>query len=295
MYKRILSTGLLVLAAVVLFLGLAACDETAAANENCQSLNRSDEQPLPPKMTTSGEEMLSGDVIASGEIETSGEIVTSGEEMSPGEGYGIGERGQGRAHNNAGEPEAYQQNEEQTPGELGTALTSEMGQSDLTFGQGSSQGGSRGQGKGQGAGGGRGNSGGQGSREPHSDAEIEGLVRAIEEEFGAQALYQSMLDKFGNVTPFNDIVLSEARHASVLINQAQKYGIPVPEIPSSEGLPAIETVAEACQAGVDAEIADAELYDELMSFTTNSALIQVYTNLQKAPLDSHLPAFEDCS
>jgi len=275
MYKRIFPTGVLVLAAVVLLLGLAACDETAAANEYSQSLNNSEEQPLPPEMTTSGGETLSGDVLPSGEIETSseieisGEIVTSGDEMSPSDGYGKGGVGRGR--------------------------TSEMVQADITYGQGSSQGESRGQGKGQGAGAGRGNSGGQGSREPLSDAEIEGLVRAIEEEFGAQALYQSVLDKFGNVSPFNDIVLSEARHASALINQAQKYGIPVPEFPSIEGLSAFETVDEACQAGVDAEIADAELYDELMSFTTNSALIRVYTNLQKATLDSHLPAFEDCS
>lgn len=295
MYKRILSTGFLVLAAVVLLLGLAACDETSAANEYSQSLNNSEEQPLPPEMTTSSEEMLSGDVLPSGEIEPSSEIVTSGEEVSPGEGYGKGGRGQGRAQNKTDEPVEYQRNEEQTPVGMGTGRTSEMGQADLTYGQGSSQGGTRGQGKGQGAGGGRGNSGGQGSREPLSDAEIEGLVRAIEEEFGAQALYQSVLDKFGNISPFNDIVLSEARHASVLINQAQKYGIPVPEFPSSEGLPAFETLDEACQAGVDAEIADAELYDELMSFTTNSALIRVYTNLQKASLDSHLPAFEDCS
>jgi len=289
MYKRILSTNFLVLAAVVLLLGLAACDETAAANEYSQSLNNSEEQPLLPKMTTSGEEMLSGDVIPSGEI------VTSGEEMSLGEGYGKGGRGQGRAQNKTDEPVEYQQNEEQTPGGMGRGRTSEMGQADITYGQGSSQGESGGQGKGQGAGGGRGNSGGQGSREPLSDAEIEGLVRAIEEEFGAAALYQSVLDKFGNVSPFNDIVLSEARHASALINQAQKYGIPVPEFPSSEGLSAFETVDEACQAGVDAEIADAELYDELISFTTNSALIRVYTNLQKATLDSHLPVFEDCS
>lgn len=295
MYKRNLSTGLLILAAVVLLLGLAACDETAAANEYSQSLNNSEEQPLPPEMTTSGEETLSGDVLPSGAIEPSGEIVTSGDEMSPGEGYGKGGRGQGRAQNKSDEPVEYQQNEEQTPGGMGTGHTSEMGQADITYGQGSSQGESRGQGKGQGAGGGRGNSGGQGSREPLSDAEIEGLVRAIEEEFGAQALYQSVLDKFGNVSPFNDIVLSEAKHASALINQARKYGIPVPQFPSSEGLSAFETVDEACQAGVDAEIADAELYDELMSFTTNSALLRVYTNLQKATLDSHLPAFEDCS
>ncbi|MFC2055082.1 DUF2202 domain-containing protein [Chloroflexota bacterium] len=283
MYKRILSTGLLVLAAVGVLLGLAACDETAAANEFSQNLNTGEEQSLPPKMTTSGEEMLSGDEIP------------LGEEMSPGEGFGRGVRSQGRAQDNVGEPEAYQQDGEQIPGGMGMGRTSEMGQSDLTYGSGSSQGGSRGQGKGQGGVGGRGNGGGQGSREPLSNAEIEGLVRAIEEEFGAQALYQSVLEKFGNVTPFNDIVLSEARHASALINQAQKYGIQVPEFPSSEGLPAFDTVTETCLAGVDAEIADAELYDELMSFTTNSALIRVYINLQKASLDSHLPAFEDCS
>jgi len=93
MYKRILPTGLLVLAAVVLLLGLAACDETAAANEYSQNLNNSEEQPLPPEMTTSGEEMLSDDVLPSGEI------VTSGDEMSLGEGYGKGGRGQGRAQN----------------------------------------------------------------------------------------------------------------------------------------------------------------------------------------------------
>jgi len=295
MYKRILSTGLLGLAVIVLLLGLAACDETTAANEYSQSLNSSEEQPLPPKMTTSDEEMVSGDVITSDQIEPSSEIVTSGEEMSPGEGYGKGGRGQSRPQNNAGESEAYPQNEDQTPAEMGTGRMREMGQGDLTYDQGSSQSESRGQGKGQGTGGGSGNGGGQGSREPLSDAEIEGLVRAIEEEFGAQAFYQSVLDKFGSIKPFNDIVLSEARHASALINQAQKYGISVPEFPSSEGLPAFETVTEACQAGVDAEIADAELYDELMSFTFNSALIRVYTNLQKASLDSHLPAFEDCS
>ena len=152
MYKRILSTGLLVLAAVVLLLGLVACDETAAANEYSQSLNNSEEQPLAPKLTTSAEEMPSGDKIP------------SGEEMSPGEGYGKGERGQDRAQNNAGESEATQQNEEQSPGWMGTGRTSEIGQADLTYGQGSSQGGSRGQGKDQGTCGGRGNSGGQGSR-----------------------------------------------------------------------------------------------------------------------------------
>jgi uncharacterized lipoprotein YehR (DUF1307 family) len=49
MYKRIFPTGVLVLAAVVLLLGLAACDETAAANEYSQSLNNSERAAFAPE------------------------------------------------------------------------------------------------------------------------------------------------------------------------------------------------------------------------------------------------------
>jgi hypothetical protein len=47
--------------------------------------------------------------------------------------------------------------------------------------------------------------------------------------------------------------------------------------------------------GVDLEIADAALYDELLAKTSNPALIRVYTRLQAASLNNHLPAFEACA
>ena len=128
---------------------------------------------------------------------------------------------------------------------------------------------------------------------PLSPAEVDGLIRAVQEEKGAQALYQSVLDAFGDVAPFNTIVLSEAQHLAALERQATKYAVSLPTFTPAPA-PTFATLAEACQAGVDAEIADAALYDELMAITTHSDLLQVYRNLQSASLNQHLPAFEAC-
>ena len=119
------------------------------------------------------------------------------------------------------------------------------------------------------------------------------MIRAVQEEKGAQALYQSVLDAFGDVAPFNTIVLSEAQHLAALERQATKYAVSLPTFTPAPA-PTFATLAEACQAGVDAEIADAALYDELMAITTHSDLLQVYRNLQSASLNQHLPAFEAC-
>lgn len=129
---------------------------------------------------------------------------------------------------------------------------------------------------------------------PLSEAENQALVRALQEEFGSQAFYESVVNTFGNVTPFSAIARSEAQHAAALVNLANKYGVAMPEFPAGDGLPTFATIAEACQAGVEAEIADAALYDELMAVTTHSDLLRVYANLQSASLNNHLPAFEAC-
>ncbi len=131
--------------------------------------------------------------------------------------------------------------------------------------------------------------------EPLTEAEAQALVRAVQEEFGAQALYESVVNTFGNVIPFSSIARSEAQHAVVLVNLANKYGVAMPEFPAGNTLPAFATLEEACQAGVDAEIADAALYDELMAVTTHSDLLRFYANLQSASLNNHLPAFEACN
>lgn len=153
-----------------------------------------------------------------------------------------------------------------------------------------------GNGGGRGNGQGRGNQGAAGSGQalgPLSEAEIEALLRAIEEELNAQAIYQSILDTFGDVYPFNGIAASEAQHADALLRLAEKYGVSVPEFTPGV-LPTFESIEQACQAGVAAEIADAALYDELMPSVTHTDILRVFENLKRASLENHLPSFETC-
>ncbi len=130
---------------------------------------------------------------------------------------------------------------------------------------------------------------------PLSEAEQDALQEAILEEYGALNLYNSVMEQFGEVTPFPEIARSEQQHANALIRQAEKYGVEVPANPGLADAPTFATLADACQAGVDAEKADADLYDEIIPVTTHTDLLRVYQNLQSASLENHLVEFETCN
>jgi hypothetical protein len=129
---------------------------------------------------------------------------------------------------------------------------------------------------------------------PLSDAEAQGLALAIEEEYKARALYEYVMETFGSVSPFAEIAVSEATHVSVLIRQADKYGVDYPAYdPSIFDFPVFATVDDAYQAGIDAEIEDAALYDTLLADVTHEDIARVYTNLKTASLENHLVSFQE--
>ena len=135
----------------------------------------------------------------------------------------------------------------------------------------------------------------RGVRAPLDAAEIEALQRAVLEEYGAINTYQAVIEQFGAVQPFSVIARSEQQHVNALLRQATKYGVAAPVNPGLAEAPQWGSIADACQTGVAAEIADAALYDELLKVTDNADLVQVYRNLQAASLNRHLPAFEACN
>ena len=128
---------------------------------------------------------------------------------------------------------------------------------------------------------------------PLTEGEAQALLRAIDEEWGAHALYQSVLDTFGTVYPFDGIAAAESQHAAALLRLAEKYALAVPAYNPVQ-VPVFESIAQACQAAAAAEIADAALYDELIPLTTHTDVLRVYENLKRASLENHLPAFEAC-
>ena len=121
------------------------------------------------------------------------------------------------------------------------------------------------------------------------------LSAAINDEYRARDTYQGVINSFGNIRPFTNIKRSEEQHISLLVGLYNTYGISVPG-DTVGGLPTPATVAAACSLGVEAEIANADMYVGLLAGTTAYPDVQsVFTRLRDASLNQHLPAFERCA
>jgi hypothetical protein len=129
---------------------------------------------------------------------------------------------------------------------------------------------------------------------PLSESEKDALTQAILEEYGALNLYKEVIDQLGSVAPFDLIVRAEQQHINALSRQTTKYGVAIPTNPGLTTAPTFTTLNDACKAGVAAEIADANLFDELKPMVTHTDILQVFNNLQYASLNSHLPSFQAC-
>jgi hypothetical protein len=123
------------------------------------------------------------------------------------------------------------------------------------------------------------------------------LVEALQEEYKAQMLYRSVLQTFGAETaPFALIEQAEARHVEALQMLFTRRQMALPASVWNPGSFApFASVPLACAAGVVAEREDADFYTpHLNRADLPQDVRNVFTNLQKASLENHLPAFERC-
>ena len=101
-----------------------------------------------------------------------------------------------------------------------------------------------------------------------NEGEVKALHEALDDEFRAFATYHQVIQDFGAVRPFINIRAAEARHITALKRVFARYRIPVPaRNPWLEKAPRYSDLAQACRAGVEAEIANAALYERLLAST----------------------------
>jgi hypothetical protein len=125
--------------------------------------------------------------------------------------------------------------------------------------------------------------------------EVADLLAGLDDEYKARATYAQVLADFGDVRPFSNIVEAEQRHIDALVPAFARYGIEVPRDPWPGQVTRYGSIADACAAGVEAEIDNAALYDRLLAGTTRTDLLDTYRNLQRASQEHHLPAFRRCA
>ena len=130
------------------------------------------------------------------------------------------------------------------------------------------------------------------------DAGVKGaLEEAINDEYKALTVYQKVTAKLGMVRPFSMIMGAEEQHIASLKSLFNKYGLSIPANTWANKITVPNTLKEACQLGVDAEIANAGLYSgKLLPLVSGHEDISlVFSNLMNASEQKHLPAFEKCN
>ncbi len=123
------------------------------------------------------------------------------------------------------------------------------------------------------------------------------LALALQEEYKAEMLYRSVLATFGpDTVPFALIAESEARHVGALQQLfTRRQMTPPASTWTPASFPLFGSVTLACAAGLAAEKEDAAFYVTYLQRTDIPQDVRnVFTNLQAASLESHLPAFERC-
>lgn len=109
----------------------------------------------------------------------------------------------------------------------------------------------------------------------------------------ARATYRAVLDAFGDVRPFVNIVESEERHIHALHRLCERHGIEIPVDHWPDRIEAPESVEAACEAGVDAERENTALYEKLLEAARGYPDVEeVFRRLMEASEKNHLPAFE---
>jgi hypothetical protein len=122
------------------------------------------------------------------------------------------------------------------------------------------------------------------------------MAAGLQDERNAYAIYEAVLEQFGNVRPFTNIQRAEAQHIAAWEFLFDRYELPLPAAEPLAEAPSFATVAEACQAAADAEIANFDLYDNMLAtFEDYPDMVQVVTALRDASEFNHLPAFERCA
>lgn len=125
--------------------------------------------------------------------------------------------------------------------------------------------------------------------------EKQALHDALDDEYKAWATYDQVIRDLGPERPFTNIRDAEARHIEALRALFERYGLEIPANTWAGRVPRFASTREACEAAVDAEIANAALYDRLMRSTNRTDIVFVFENLKAASQERHLQAFRRCA
>lgn len=117
------------------------------------------------------------------------------------------------------------------------------------------------------------------------------LMYAVQDEYLARGEYMSIIEKFGNQKPYENIILSEETHLAYLKEVYLSYGIDFPLDASDNHIVVATNLLEAAEIGVLAEIDNIAMYELFLTYDLPDNVLNVFSAL-KSGSESHLLAFQ---
>lgn len=131
---------------------------------------------------------------------------------------------------------------------------------------------------------------------PTEFAILSAMEEALQDEYRAEAIYLTVMDGFGEVRPFSNIIYAEVRHSDAIGRLYEARGMAIPaSIWGQDDVPTFSALSAACQAGVQAELDNAAIYDQYLGLDLPWDVRRVFESNRAASLNNHLPAFQRCS
>jgi len=117
---------------------------------------------------------------------------------------------------------------------------------------------------------------------------------AVYDELHALSFYSGVVERFGSILPFSNIIEAEKRHYELLLPLLERYQVDVPINSWHNYISIPDTVVECCEVGIASEIDNISLYNHLLTYVEDNAVREVFYRLQAASHNKHLPAFRKC-
>lgn len=116
------------------------------------------------------------------------------------------------------------------------------------------------------------------------------LTLAIEDEYLARQEYETILDKYGNIRPFTNIIQAEVNHIAMLEPLLEAYNVSIPKDTSIDSVVLPETLEATYEIGVQAEVNNIAMYERFLEEDLPNDVHAVFQRLKNASY-SHLEAF----
>lgn len=126
-----------------------------------------------------------------------------------------------------------------------------------------------------------------------SDMDLKAMLTyAIEDEYLAKAEYELIMDRYGRIRPFSNIVRAEEQHIQYLVELFNTYGYGIPADTAKDHVVLPQNLKSAFETGVGAEIDNIAMYEAFLERELPDDVRDVFEQLKQAS-ENHLRAFKN--